>query len=52
MHMRSTLNLDDDLIEEAKKLTGIQEKKRSEKLTADPPLSRREKSYPNQLPRS
>ena len=26
MHMRSTLNLDDKLIEEAKRLTGIQEK--------------------------
>ena len=26
MHMRSTLNLDDTLIEEAKRLTGIQEK--------------------------
>jgi Arc/MetJ family transcription regulator len=26
MHMRSTLNIDDKLIEEAKRLTGIQEK--------------------------
>jgi Arc/MetJ family transcription regulator len=26
MHMRSTLNLDDKLLEEAKRLTGIQEK--------------------------
>jgi len=26
MHMRSTLNLDDKLIEEARRLTGIQEK--------------------------
>jgi len=26
MHMRSTLNLDDELIEEARRLTGIQEK--------------------------
>jgi Arc/MetJ family transcription regulator len=26
MHMRSTLNLDDDLIERARKITGIQEK--------------------------
>ncbi len=26
MHMRSTLNIDDDLIEEARRLTGIKEK--------------------------
>ena len=26
MHMRSTLNLDDELIDEARRLTGIQEK--------------------------
>lgn len=26
MHMRSTLNIDDDLLEEARRLTGIKEK--------------------------
>ena len=26
MHMRSTLNIDDDLVEEARRLTGIKEK--------------------------